>query len=82
MENVIDERKQAAQKQRPVIGNNIYLNIFNAYGFQPPLSASASGKQIISQPPKVVGKKVENQIEVQVSDSSIADKGMIMYIIF
>ncbi len=50
----------------PVIGNNIYLNIFNDYSIVP------QTPHVTSQPlnAKVLGRKVENQVSVRISDSS------------
>jgi len=65
----VSEEKSATHTI-PTIENNIYLNIFNGY----PISANTPGRPNQSNSTKVLGKKIENQIGIQVADLSLPHK--------
>eukprot|EP01022_Parablepharisma_sp_SALTPOND_P015391 TRINITY_DN216_c0_g1_i1.p1 TRINITY_DN216_c0_g1~~TRINITY_DN216_c0_g1_i1.p1 ORF type:complete len:1543 (-),score=252.99 TRINITY_DN216_c0_g1_i1:13996-18465(-) len=68
MESLKESRSGISHSTGPVIGNNIYLNIFNAYSIMPQTPGA--------RPPsaKVLGRKVENQMAVHISDSALTDR--------
>ncbi len=66
-------RNVVSHSTGPVIGNNIYLNIFNGYPVVPQTPGAVA---------KVLGRKVENQVSVHISDSSsLTDRSTLSYMI-
>jgi len=68
-----ETRSAISHSTGPVIGNNIYLNIFNAYSILPQTPDARNNPKGLPSA-KVSGHKVENQIAVQISDSSLSEK--------